>query len=69
MAGEDVTFCTYTGCKRVDCEWHPHRIRQDRPHSFADLQGDPRYCPRAAVSNVGWPHNAKAKRRTEETAG
>ena len=63
MAGEDITFCTNRRCGVMECVHNPMHIHLSVPHSFADLQGDPRYCPRAALSNVGLPNNGKARRR------
>lgn len=63
MPGEDITFCTNQRCGRMDCRHNPQHIHRIIPHSFAVLEGDPRYCPRAALSNVGWPNNGKARKR------
>lgn len=62
MPSEDITFCFNWNCRRMKCERNPKHIRLDIPHSFAQLEGDPRYCPKAALSNVGRPNNGKARK-------
>ena len=63
MASQDITFCANRRCGVMECVHNPMHIHLSVPHSFADLQGDPRYCPRAALSHVGCPNNTKARKR------
>ena len=60
---DDITFCSEE-CEDLECGRNKKRIRRPEiPHSFAEMKGNPGFCPKAEEETSSGPSGHRLAHR------